>query len=217
MLLWLPPEAPSPRRHRRDSLLRLTHPELRVGVRGRYQGLLRRDRPRGPDGPGATSHRGQACLGSGEGVPEAGILTEDGRPRDTNTGTPQGGILSPLLANIALSVLDEHFTRKWEALGSPNGKRSKHRRAGGRPCRFVRYADDFVVMVSGQPRGCRSVVGEVGTVLAPMGLRLSEEKTKVCHIDEGFDFLGCASSGGANGDRTSGRSTPTHRRGLWPR
>jgi RNA-directed DNA polymerase len=61
----------------------------------------------------------------------AGILTEDGLNRDTITGTPQGGILSPLLANIALSVLDEHFTRKWEALG-PEWKRVKYRRAGVR-------------------------------------------------------------------------------------
>jgi RNA-directed DNA polymerase len=48
---------------------------------------------------------------------KAGVLGEDGRARMTITGTPQGGILSPLLANIALSVLDEHFTSKWEALG----------------------------------------------------------------------------------------------------
>ena len=60
----------------------------------------------------------------------AGILSEDAVHRDTITGTPQGGILSPLLANIALSVLDEHFTAKWEALGS-EWKRSKHRHAGG--------------------------------------------------------------------------------------
>ena len=47
----------------------------------------------------------------------AGVLTEEGRNRETITGTPQGGILSPLLANIALSVLDEHFAAKWAALG----------------------------------------------------------------------------------------------------
>ncbi len=47
----------------------------------------------------------------------AGIMSEGGLYRDTITGTPQGGILSPLLAHIALSVLDEHFTDKWEALG----------------------------------------------------------------------------------------------------
>ena len=43
---------------------------------------------------------------------KAGILTEDGVSRDTTAGTPQGGILSPLLANIALSVLDEHFIER---------------------------------------------------------------------------------------------------------
>jgi RNA-directed DNA polymerase len=46
---------------------------------------------------------------------KAGVLSEDGLNRDTRTGTPQGGILSPLLANIALSVLDEHFRAKWES------------------------------------------------------------------------------------------------------
>jgi len=46
---------------------------------------------------------------------KAGVLSEDGVNRDTHTGTPQGGILSPLLANIALSVLDEHFAKDWEA------------------------------------------------------------------------------------------------------
>ncbi len=73
----------------------------------------------------------------------AGILGEDSKARETITGTPQGGILSPLLANIALSVLDEHFTQKWEALG-PAWTRAKHRRAGMPTMRIVRYADDFV-------------------------------------------------------------------------
>jgi RNA-directed DNA polymerase len=79
---------------------------------------------------------------------KAGVLTEDGLNRDTRTGTPQGGILSPLLANIALSVLDEHFQTKWEALG-PEWSRVKHRRAGGPVMKLVRYADDFVIMVHG--------------------------------------------------------------------
>ena len=48
---------------------------------------------------------------------KAGVLSEESISRETITGTPQGGILSPLLANIALSCLDEHFTRKWAALG----------------------------------------------------------------------------------------------------
>ena len=120
---------------------------------------------------------------------KAGVLTEDGSRRATITGTPQGGILSPLLANIALSVLDEHFTRKWENLG-PSWTRAKRRRAGEPVMKLVRYADDFVVMVHGTRDDAEALWDEVATVLAPMGLRLSEEKTRVCHIDEGFDFLG---------------------------
>jgi hypothetical protein len=119
----------------------------------------------------------------------AGILSEEGLDRETITGTPQGGILSPLLANIALAVLDERFTRKWEALG-PQWRRVKHRRAGGPVMRLVRYADDFVVMVAGARGDAEALWDEVAAVLAPMGLRLSEAKTRVCHIDEGFDFLG---------------------------
>jgi len=105
------------------------------------------------------------------------------------TGTPQGGILSPLLANIALSVLDEHFAAKWAALGSPSA-RARRRRAGAPAMRLVRYADDFVVMVAGTRGDTEALWDEVAAVLAPMGLRLSAEKTRVCHIDEGFDFLG---------------------------
>jgi len=119
----------------------------------------------------------------------AGVLSEDGTNRDTFTGTPQGGILSPLLANIALSVLDEHFTQKWEELGTAS-QRSRRRRAGEPVMRIIRYADDFVVMVAGTRDDAEALRGEVGNVLAPMGLRLSEPKTRVCHIDEGFDFLG---------------------------
>ena len=120
---------------------------------------------------------------------QAGILSEDGLDRNTITGTPQGGILSPLMANIALSVLDEHFARKWEALG-PYWQRAKRRKAGVPTYRLVRYADDFVVMVGGTRQHAEALWDETSKVLAPIGLRLSEEKTRVCHIDEGFDFLG---------------------------
>lgn len=119
----------------------------------------------------------------------AGILSEDGVSRNTITGTPQGGILSPLLANVALSVLDDHFTRKWEALG-PAWTRAKRRRTGLPAYRLVRYADDFVVMVGGTRDDAEALWDQVNAVLAPMGLRLSDEKTRVCHMDEGFDFLG---------------------------
>ena len=120
---------------------------------------------------------------------QAGILSEGGVDRNTITGTPQGGILSPLMANIALSVLDEHFARKWEALG-PDWQRAKRRKAGVPAYRLVRYADDFVVMVGGTREHAEALWDETSRVLAPIGLRLSEEKTRVRHIDEGFDFLG---------------------------
>jgi RNA-directed DNA polymerase len=119
----------------------------------------------------------------------AGILAEGQVNRGTITGTPQGGILSPCLANIALTALDEHFARKWEALG-PYWKRAKLRKAGTPVHRIVRYADDFVIMVGGARTDAEALWDEVSEVLAPIGLRLSAEKTRVRHIDDGFDFLG---------------------------
>jgi RNA-directed DNA polymerase len=56
--------------------------------------------------------------------------------------------------------------------------------------RLVRYADDFVVLVHGARAGAEALFGEVAAVLEPVGLRLSEEKTHLTHIDDGFDFLG---------------------------
>ena len=120
---------------------------------------------------------------------KAGILGEDQVERDTVTGTPQGGILSPLLANIALSLLDEHFAEAWESWGDFNA-RSRRRRKGMATYRLVRYADDFVVLVAGTRAHAETLRDEVAAVLRPMGLRLSEDKTTIAHIDEGFDFLG---------------------------
>jgi RNA-directed DNA polymerase len=139
----------------------------------------------------------------------AGILSQEGRNRETITGTPQGGILSPLLANIALSVLDEHFAARWAALG-PEWKRVKHRRAGGAVMNLVRYADDFVVMVAGQRADAQALTDEVSSVLAAVGLRLSEAKTRVCHIDEGFDFLGWRIQRRAWRSRTGRRAIYTY-------
>ena len=83
---------------------------------------------------------------------KAGVLTELGEDKDTHTGTPQGGILSPLLANIALSVLDEHLHEPWRPGGAMSTAylRSRRRVHGLPSWRIVRYADDFVVLVHGQ-------------------------------------------------------------------
>jgi RNA-directed DNA polymerase len=123
---------------------------------------------------------------------KAGILTELGRPQDTHTGVPQGGILSPLLANVALSVLDEHLHAAWQpggALSTPK-LRAARRKKGLPNWRLTRYADDFVVLVHGTDQDAHALREEVATVLATMGLRLSEDKTRVTHLEQGFDFLG---------------------------
>jgi RNA-directed DNA polymerase len=120
----------------------------------------------------------------------AGILTEHGGFERSVTGTPQGGILSPLLANIALSALDEHFAQAWQQMGANSGQRQTRRRRGEATYRLVRYADDFVIVVAGERRHAEALVTETGQVLAPLGLTLSQEKTSITHIDEGIDFLG---------------------------
>jgi RNA-directed DNA polymerase len=74
---------------------------------------------------------------------KAGIMTELSEHQDTHTGTPQGGILSPLLANVALSVLDEHFHKPWQPDGGMSTEYRRGRlRAKGLPTwRIIRYAD----------------------------------------------------------------------------
>ena len=121
---------------------------------------------------------------------KAGLLTEAGVDRETNTGTPQGGILSPLLANLALSVLDEHFVGRWQRDSATTYDRVRRRRLGLPIHRLVRYADDFVVLVNGTRDQAEDLVNEVGAALDTVGLRLAPGKTGVGHIDEGFDFLG---------------------------
>ena len=122
-----------------------------------------------------------------------------------------GGVISPLLANIALSALDEHLTAPWEEGGAMStGSRRETRRRKGLPShRFVRYADDFAVLVNGTRQDTEALREEITGVLAALGLRLSEAKTRVVHLSEGFPFLGSASSGAARGERTSGTSTPS--------
>jgi RNA-directed DNA polymerase len=121
---------------------------------------------------------------------KAGILTQRGTVRDSITGTPQGGILSPLLSNVALSVLDEHFAKAPGGPGSTTKKRWTRRQKGLPNYRLIRYADDFLILVSGTRAHTEALLPEVADVLSTVGLRLSQEKTLITHIDEGLDFLG---------------------------
>lgn len=99
----------------------------------------------------------------------AGVL-EDGSIRPSLSGTPQGGVISPLLANIALNVLDHHLTL-----------------AG---LRFVRYADDFVVLCRSHASAKQALAFVDALLHTDLGLSLSPSKTKITNFVEGFDFLG---------------------------
>ncbi|MFE9890723.1 group II intron reverse transcriptase/maturase [Streptomyces scopuliridis] len=121
---------------------------------------------------------------------KSGILGEDRLLRETTAGTPQGSILSPLLSNVALSVLDEYIA---QAPGGPSaGKvdRARRHRHGLPNYRLIRYADDWCLMVFGSKADAEILREEIAEVLSTMGLRLSPEKTLITHIDEGLDFLG---------------------------
>jgi RNA-directed DNA polymerase len=120
----------------------------------------------------------------------SGILAEDKTLRDTNAGTPQGSILSPLLSNVALAVLDEHIAALPGGPQSTTAQRAKRRRLGLPNYRLVRYADDWCLIINGTKAHAQALREEIAGVLATMGLRLSQDKTLITHIDEGLDFLG---------------------------
>ena len=115
-------------------------------------------------------------------------VMHQGTMKETLTGTPQGGIVSPLLANIYLHELDRYMESNH--LNLTSSQRLNRRRQGKGNVLYVRYADDFVVLCNGTKAEAQTIKQELGEVLRTMGLTLSEEKTKVTHITEGFDFLG---------------------------
>jgi RNA-directed DNA polymerase len=105
----------------------------------------------------------------------------------TEAGTPQGGIISPTLANLTLDGLEIALRKKLAA--SKTGKLTNNS-AAKHQVNFVRYADDFII--TGRTREVleNEVKPLVENFLKERGLTLSEEKTKITHIEEGFDFLG---------------------------
>ena len=121
---------------------------------------------------------------------KAGVLTELGRLSRSALGTPQGGIISPLLANLALSILDEPFQAAWEATSRYRNQRSYLRSKGVATYRLVRYSDDFVILVNGTREQAEFLRADTAALLARHGLRLSEAKTLITHVDHGFTFLG---------------------------
>ena len=147
----------------------------------------------------------------------AGILTEDGLNRETITGTPQGGILSPLLANIALSVLDEHFAAQvGSARPGLDARQASPRRGPGH--RLVRYADDFVVMVA----GTRATPKRCGTRWQRCSLRWAcacrrRRRGSATSTRGSTSSAGASSAEPGEAEPASERSTPTRRRRRSPR
>ncbi len=123
----------------------------------------------------------------------------------TDEGTPQGGILSPLLANIYLNRFDRWFADR-AMLGQHPSKRDRHRKSGHANFMMVRYADDFVVFSNGSKAETEAFRDELREWFRDdLRLTLSEDKTRITHYTEGFDFLGFTFK--KTKSRTSGEET----------
>lgn len=117
---------------------------------------------------------------------KAGVV-ELGRSSPTVAGSPQGGSISPLLANVALDGMERLFGCEW-----PDGRpRSPaHRRGIDKGISLIRYADDFVVTAPTRDVLETYVRPRIAEFLRDRGLTLNEAKTRIVEINEGFNFLG---------------------------
>ena len=116
-------------------------------------------------------------------VIEKGIRTQ------TKKGTPQGGVLSPLLANIYLNEFDQYWYQRWGKLTYK--QRRLRREKGQASCVLFRYADDFILSVKGTQEQASAIMGNIrGFFATKLRISLSAEKTRVVHLEAGFDFLG---------------------------
>lgn len=102
----------------------------------------------------------------------------------TEEGAPQGGTISPLLMNMTLDGLERILRERFPTRRKENGKTLFYK------VNFVRYADDFIITGESPELLKNEVLPIVRAFLAERGLQLSEEKTCITHIDDGFDFLG---------------------------
>ncbi|MBB6482690.1 hypothetical protein HNR50_004395 [Spirochaeta isovalerica] len=103
----------------------------------------------------------------------------------TIAGVPEGGIISPILANLTLDCLEDHIQKRyWRSkTGAVSRQHNKHK------VNLIRYADDLIITADTKETAS-DLRKLLSGFLKERGLELSEEKTKITHIDEGFDFLG---------------------------
>ncbi|MTI95976.1 MAG: group II intron reverse transcriptase/maturase, partial [Firmicutes bacterium] len=116
---------------------------------------------------------------------ESGFIYE-GNLFPTSSGSPQGGAISSLYANITLDGLEKLIQDKYHR--NSRGKIKNHFRAKTK-VNLVRYADDFIITANTKETA-EEIKEIVSQFLNTRGLTLSEEKTRITHIDDGFDFLG---------------------------
>ncbi len=127
---------------------------------------------------------------------KAGVMV-DGTVRPTLAGTPQGGVISPLLSNIYLHAFDQVWEQEYKTLGI-----------------LVRYADDFVVMCKRMSQA-KEAERHIKNILKSMGLRLNTQKTRLVNLErgkEGFIFLGCT----VHKRRSIQRNPRLHFMQRWP-
>ena len=118
---------------------------------------------------------------------KSGVM-EEGLFGRTDSGVPQGGVISPLLANVYLNEFDKWAAAQWDL--DPNA-RQRRRKAGLGNYKMVRYADDFVVVGNGTKAEVKATKAAIQQFLEnELHLTLSEEKTAITHVNNGFDFLG---------------------------
>jgi RNA-directed DNA polymerase len=113
---------------------------------------------------------------------QAGVI-EKGRFTPTEEGTPQGGVISPVLLNVALHGMEQAAGVRYR-----NSARSDAETVSGSPV-LVRYADDYVAMCDSRQQA-EQVKARLAAWLEPRGLRLNEDKTHIVHVEDGFSFLG---------------------------
>jgi group II intron reverse transcriptase/maturase len=129
-------------------------------------------------------------------------IQEDGQVSYPQAGTAQGSVVSPLLANVFLHEFDAWYVRtyrvrpEWAHL-APSSLHYRRKKEIGGTLMLTRYADDWVALWNGSRDRAEDIKAEIKTFLADeLKLRLSEEKTLITHIDDGFDFLGYRIEGG---------------------
>ena len=115
---------------------------------------------------------------------KAGVMDRD-QLTPTLEGTPQGGVISPVLLNVALHGMEQAAGVRYR-----NIARSDAETVAGTPV-LVRYADDYVAMCYSAQQA-EEVKAALAAWLAPRGLSFNEDKTKIVHVEEGFSFLGCS-------------------------